>query len=48
MLNLDLVEAFNVINDFISQVTQLLRAEFEELVDVARATLELIKLCDKK
>ena len=34
--------------DLIRQVSQLLRAELEELVDVARATIEPIKPCDEK
>ena len=34
--------------DLIRQVSQLLRAELEELVDVARATIEPIKLCDEE
>ena len=34
--------------DFINQVSQLLRAELEELVDEARATMEPIELCDEK
>jgi len=37
-----------VMDDFIIQVTQLLRAELEELVDVARATFEDIELCDEE
>ena len=37
-----------VIDDFITQVTQLLKAELKELVDMARATMEPIKLCDEK
>jgi len=35
-------------DDFITQVTQLLRAELKELVSVARTTIEPIKLCDEK
>ena len=35
-------------DDFINQVTQLLRAELEELVDVARAMFNSIELCDKR
>jgi len=35
-------------DDLITQVTQLLRVELEELVDVARATMESIKLCDEE
>jgi len=34
--------------DLIRQISQLLRAELEELVDVARATMEPIELCDEK
>jgi len=34
--------------DLINQVSQLLRAELKELVDVARATMEPIKPCDEK
>jgi len=34
--------------DLIKQVSQLLRAELEELVDVARTTMEPIKLCDEE
>jgi len=34
--------------DLINQVSQLLRVELEELVDVARATIELIEPCDEK
>ena len=37
-----------IIIDFIRQVSQLLRTELEELVDVARATIEPIKLCDEE
>jgi len=33
----------NGVTDFIRQVSQLLRAELKELVDVARATIEPIK-----
>jgi len=29
-------------------MSQLLRAELEELVDVAQATIEPIKLCDEE
>jgi len=36
------------VTDLINQVSQLLRVELEELVDVARATMEPIKLCDKE
>jgi len=35
-------------NDLITQVMQLLRAELEELVDVTRATFKDIKPCDEK
>jgi len=35
-------------DDLILQVTQLLRAELEELVDVARATFEDIEPCDEE
>jgi len=34
--------------DLIRQVSQLLRAELEELVDVARAIKEPIEPCDKE
>jgi len=34
--------------DFIRQVSQLLRAELKELVDVVWTTMEPIKLCDKE
>jgi len=34
-------------DDLILQVTQLLRAEFKELVDVARVTFKDIKPCDE-
>jgi len=34
--------------DFIRQVLQLLRTELKELVDVAQAMTEPIKLCDEK
>ena len=34
--------------DLIRQVSQLLRAELEELVDVAQATIKPIKPCDKE
>jgi len=36
------------ITDLIKQVLQLLRTELEELVDVARATMEPIKPCDEE
>jgi len=35
-------------DDFITQVTQLLRAELEEFMDVAWVTIEPIKLCDEE
>jgi len=44
----NIFKKYFVINDFITQVMQLLKAEFKELVDVARATIELVELCDKK
>jgi len=49
-LNIRLVDIFIDINvtDLINQVSQLLRAELKELVDVAQATIEPIKLCDEK
>jgi len=37
-----------VVTDLINQVSQLLRAELGELVDVARATIEPIEPCDKE
>jgi len=36
------------VTDLINQVSQLLRAELEELVDMARTTIEPIKPCDKE
>jgi len=36
------------ITDFINQVSQLLRAELEELVDVAQAIMDPIELCDEE
>ena len=36
------------VTDLINQVSQLLRAELEELVDEARATMEPIELCDEE
>jgi len=36
------------VTDLINQVSQLLRAELEELVDEAQATMEPIKLCDEE
>ena len=35
-------------DDLILQVTQLLRAELRELVDVAQAIFEDIELCDEE
>ena len=35
-------------DDRITQVMQVLRAELEKLIDVARATMEPIKLCDEE
>jgi len=35
-------------DDFIIQVTQLLKAELKELVNVARATFKDIELCDEE
>jgi len=37
-----------IVTDLIKQVSQLLRAELEELVDVARATMEPIKPYDEE
>jgi len=34
--------------DLIRQVSQLLRAELEELIDVAQTTMESIKPCDEE
>jgi len=34
--------------DLIKQVSQLLRAELKELVDVARATIKPIELCNEE
>jgi len=34
--------------DFIKQVSQLLRAELKELVDITQATMEPIKPCDEE
>jgi len=42
-----LFRAFYII-DLIKQVSQLLRAELKELVDIARATIEPIELCDEE
>jgi len=36
------------VTDLINQVSQLLRAELEELVDVAQATMEPIEPCDEE
>jgi len=36
------------VTDLIRQVSQLLRAELEELVDITRATIEPIKPCDEE
>jgi len=36
------------VTDLIRQVSQLLRAELEELADVVWATMEPIKLCDEE
>jgi len=36
------------VTDLINQVSQLLRAELEELVDEARATMEPIEPCDEE
>jgi len=36
------------VTDLIYQVSQLLRAEIEELVDVARAIMEPIEPCDEE
>ena len=38
----------NYVTDLIRQVSQLLRAELEELVGVARATMEPIEPCDEE
>jgi len=43
-----MLQPLGVMNDFILQVTQLLRAELKELVDVARAMFEDIKLYDEE
>jgi len=34
--------------DLIRQMSQLLKAELKELVDVARTTIEPIELCDEE
>jgi len=36
------------VTDLIEQVSQLLRAELKELVDVAQAIIEPIKPCDEE
>ena len=46
-LNLSSADALFV-TDLINQVSQLLRAELKELVDVARATMEPIEPCDEE
>jgi len=54
--NLEMTEIFKdkgeeeeaSVTDLINQVSQLLRAELKELVDVARATIEPIKPCDEE
>jgi len=54
--NLEMTEIFEdeveeegaSVTDLIRQVSQLLRAELEELVDIARATIEPIEPCDKE
>jgi len=54
--NLKIIEIFKdkgkeeeaSIIDLINQVSQLLRAELKELVDVAQAIIKPIKLCNKK
>jgi len=42
-----LIKRTPIITDLIRQVSQLLRTELEELVDVARAIMEPIELCDE-
>jgi len=39
---------FLTVTDLTRQVSQLLRVELEELVDVARAMIEPIKPCDEE
>jgi len=39
---------FKCVTDLIKQVAQLLRAELEELVDVAWAMMEPIEPCDEE
>ena len=54
--NLEIIEVFKnkdeeeevSVIDLIRQVSQLLRAELEELVDVARTTMEPIEPCDEE
>jgi len=54
--NLEIIEVFKDKNkeeevgviDFIRQVLQLLRVELKELVDVTRAIIKPIKLCDEE
>jgi len=54
--NLKIIEVFKdegeeeevSVIDFIRQVLQLLRAELKELVDIARAIIKPIELCDEK
>jgi len=54
--NLEITEIFKdkgeeeevSVTDLIKQVSQLLRAELKELVDVARAIMEPIKPCNKE
>ena len=47
LLQLDETEKAGAVTDLIRQVSQLLRAELEELVDVAQATMEPIEPCDE-
>ena len=54
--NLEIIKVFKDKNkkeevsimDFIKQMSQLLRAELEELINKARAIIEPIELCDEK
>jgi len=54
--NLEMTEIFKdegeeeeaSVMDFIKQVSQLLKAELEELVDVVWAMMEFIESCDKE
>jgi len=39
---------FASVTDLINQVSQLLRAELEELVNVAQTTIEPIKPCNEE